>query len=55
MCVVGHLASAKWGKYSSGSWAFLAPPIFSFLFAKLEPHRKWEGVASGFGTVALGS
>ena len=53
MCVLGQLKSAKWGKGLSVSW--VAPPVFYFLLAGLEQHRKWEGVASFFGIVALGS
>ena len=52
MRVLGQLKSAKWGKALSVRW--VVPPVL-FILAKLEQHRKWEGVASFFGIVALGS
>ena len=53
MCVLEQLKSAKWGKGLSVSW--VAPPVFSFLLAGLEQHRKGAGVAIFLGIVALGS
>ena len=53
MCVVELPKSTRRGKGWCVSW--VAPPVFSFIFAELGQHRKWEGVAIFFGIVALGS